>query len=318
MKTLTQRVDLHRAFHHHGPAHERALRRHPGAVPLVAAHVGQPGTEFAAPAEGAAVVAHMAGKNRLAHRRQQLADHAGVAAKTVAGQDQRVASQMFHAAVRPLVAHTNDPVLVGQPQLTHQGIGQHVSAGGTGDLLKPRHQRRASAFGQRMHAAHAVAGVQKAVQHFKADAVLLQRVNGRADRLRIGAHQVRRGLAMRLGLNVLGKGFAGVVDAQRLLQARAGRRDEARGQRCRAAGHGIAFEQYAVQASVAQAHGRRQAAGTRAHDHHRDVGGFGRHVRGADHAGAAVVWVLCGGVSACRCGRGSVCAHGRSPCFLRN
>ena len=84
VKAQAEAVDLHRALHHRGPAHERALRRDPGAVALVTAQICQPRTHRLAPGDGTAVVADMADKQSLRHGRQQFADHRRVAAKTVA------------------------------------------------------------------------------------------------------------------------------------------------------------------------------------------------------------------------------------------
>ena len=140
-----------------------------------------------------------------------------------------------------------------------------------------------------MHAAHAVARVQKAVQHFKTDAVLLQCVDSLPHRLRVSRHQMRRGVAMGFGLNVFGKQLRRVFNAQRLLQARAGCRNEARGQGRRAGGHGIALEQHAVNAGIAQTNRCGQTAGTGTHHDHRHLRCVGRHAVCAHDARSRVV-----------------------------
>ena len=236
---------------------------------LVAAQVGQPGMELTPPENGAAVVAGMAGKGGVAHGGQQVADHVRVAAKAIAGQQQGIAAQVFQGAVRTLVTQAQHLIGGVHPEFAHQRFGHDVGASGLRRTFQSRHQRSAGALGHRVHAAHPVAGVQKAVQHFKGDAVVrFQRINRLRHGLGISAHQMWRGVAMGFGLHVLRKQGAGVFNAQRLLQARARCRDKARRQSRGAAGAGIALQQHALNAGVAQANGRAQTAGTRAHDGH--------------------------------------------------
>ena len=135
-----------------------------------------------------------------------------------------------------------------------------------------------------MHAPQAVAGVQKPVQHLQRDAVSLgQLVQCWPNGLRVGLNQMRRCSAMRLGLNVLGKQSRAVAaDAGFALHAGARCRDKARGQRGRAARAGIALQQHAVQAGIAQHKCGDQAAGARADDGHGHVGGVGGRLARAD------------------------------------
>ena len=109
-------------------------------------------------------------------------------------------------------------------------------AGALGGGLQRRHQRHAGALRQRVHAAHRVAGVEKAVEQLERDAVtLLQRIERRCNCLGVCGHEVRRRAAMRLGLDVGGEACgAVVVHAGRALHRGAGGGDEARRQRGRA------------------------------------------------------------------------------------
>ena len=269
VKACALGIDLHTAFHHHGPAHERTLWNSPGAVALVAAQVGQPGLELTPPEDGAAVVAGMAGKSGVAHGGQQVVDHVGVATKAIAGQQQGVAAQVFQGAVRTLVAQAQHLVGGVDPEFAHQRLGHDVGASGLRGTFQSRHQRSAGALGHGVHAAHPVAGVQKAVQHFKGDAVArFQRINRLRNGLGISAHQMGRGVAMGFGLHVLRKQAAVIFNAQRLLQARTGCRDKARRQGGGTAGAGIALQQHARHTGIAQANGRAQTAGACAHDGH--------------------------------------------------
>ena len=67
MKTLTQRIDLHGAFHHQGPGHQRALGHGPGTMALVATQVRQPCAQGTAPGDGAPIVAGVARKGGVLH-----------------------------------------------------------------------------------------------------------------------------------------------------------------------------------------------------------------------------------------------------------
>ena len=254
---------------------------------LPATQVGQAGAQCAAPGDGAAVVAGMAGKDGAAHLGQLRRHHLRIAAKAVAGQQQGAAGQGFGAAVRAQITQAQHPALRVAVQLAHQGIGQQHRAGLGGCRLQRGHQRRAGALRQRVHAAQAVAGVEKAVQQLKAQAVaLLQRVHGRADGLRVGGCQLGGSAASGLGLDVGGKARGRiVVNTRRPLHRRASRRDEARRQRGGALGAGIAFEQHAINAGVAQHHCSGQPAGAGTDDGHRHLGRVGRQGCGANDAG---------------------------------
>ena len=163
MKALAVGIELYAALHHQRPADQCAVRRGPGAVALVAAQVGQPGAQGAAPGNGAAVVAGVPGKRGVAHLRQQLAHHGGVAAKAVAGQHQQLTAQVLQLAVGPLKTQTGNALLLIHPQGAHRGFGQQVGAGGPCRLFELGHQRCAGFLRHGVHAPQAVAGVQKTV-----------------------------------------------------------------------------------------------------------------------------------------------------------
>ena len=241
VEALALRVDLHAAFHHGGPGHERALRDDPGAVALVAAQVRQAGAQAAPPGDGAAVVAHMPAKGGIGHGRQQFAHQRGVAAVAVAGQDQRVAGQVLQRAVGTLVRHANDAVSARRrvrsgsrarcrhrcgcraiyrrlrafrdPDLAHQGLGQHVHAARRRHAAQGGEQGGACALGHAVDAVHAVAGVEPGVGHLEGDAMRLQRIDGLAHGLGVGQHQVRRGLAVALGLDLAAEQRQRIRDA---------------------------------------------------------------------------------------------------------
>ncbi len=272
VKTPAQRIDLHRAFHHQRPRHQRALRHGPGAVTLVTAEVGQACAQRAAPGDRAAVVAGVAGKGGVFHLGQQLLHHRRIAAKTVAGEDQRVAGQLLQRAVGPLVGDAQNFIAVIEPELAHQRARDDGNVGGFGSLLQTRHQAGAGFFGHGVHAVPAVAGVEEIVQQHKVQPVAgLQGVDRRAYRLGIRRGQVRGRRAMSLGLDVCRKTLRAVFNVFRLLHARVGCGHKARGQRGRAAGHGVALEHHAIDAGVAQHQRRGQAAGAGAHNRNRHM-----------------------------------------------
>ncbi len=268
MKTPAFTVHLDAAFHHHGPGHQRALRRHPGAVALVAAEVARSGTQRFAPEDGAAVVARMATEGRVRHLGQQRAHHRRIAAEAIAGQQQGVARQQFFTTIGALVADTDDPVFGIEPQRVDQRLREHRDAGRLHCGLQARHQRRAGLLRQRVHAVPAVAGIEKTIEHDPVEPVpRLQRIERRADRFRVRLDQRRGRIAMRLGLDVRGEAIGAVVDdALRPLCTRVRRGDEAGRQRRRAARHCVAFEHHAVDAGVVQHQRGGQAAGARADD----------------------------------------------------
>ena len=256
-------------------------------MPLVAAQVGQPGAQRAAPGNRTAVIAGVPGKGRVAHLGQQFVHHGGIATKTVTGQHQQVASQVLQRAVWPLVAQAGDTLVRINPKRAHGGFGEQVSTGGQGGPFQLGHQRSTCFFWHGVHAPQAVAGVQKTVQHLQRDAVPPgQLVQCRADGLGVGLNQMRRCRAMRLGLNVLGKQRRAVAaDASLALHAGGRRRDEARGQRGGAAGAGVALQQQAVQAGIAQRQRGDQTAGTGTNDGHRDMRRVGGRLAQLDGGG---------------------------------
>ena len=99
MEALTPRVDLHRTFHHQCPRNQRALRHRPRAVSLVAAQVGQLGSELLAPLDGAAVVALVARIQRVFHLWQQGLDQSGVTTKAIASQQHAVATELLQLTI---------------------------------------------------------------------------------------------------------------------------------------------------------------------------------------------------------------------------
>ena len=155
-----------------------------------------------------------------------------MAAKAIAGQDQRAAAQGLHRAIGPLVTNADHLVTGIEPKLPDQGVGHDGQVRRRSGLLQAGHQPGAGFFRDGMHAVPAVAGVEKVVQQHKVQPMVgLQRIQHRANRLGIGANQVRCRCAMRLGLNVGRKTLRTVVDAMRLLHTRAGCGHKARGQR---------------------------------------------------------------------------------------
>ena len=219
MKAHAQGVDLHRTFHHQGPRNQSALRHGPRAVALVATQVGQLRAQLLAPGDGAAIVARVAGIQRIAHLGQQGTHQLGVAAKAVAGQQHAVAAELLQLPVRAHKAQAQHLVGVVHIQRAHLGFGQHHHARRFGGIVQTHHQTGAGFFGHGMHAVHDVAGVQKRVEHLPRHTVVLcQRVHGWANGAAVGVHQHRRRTAMGFGLNVLRKQRRRIADALRLLR----------------------------------------------------------------------------------------------------
>ena len=101
--------------------------------------------------------------------------------------------------------------------------------------------------------------------------MLGQRVHSGADVLGIGLHQMWRGLAMGLGLNVSREQVHAVGDALGLLGLSAGGRYETRGQSGGACCKGIALEHDTIHAQAVQGQRGREATSACAHDDHRRV-----------------------------------------------
>jgi hypothetical protein len=120
------RVQLHAAFHHHGPGHQDAVRHHPRAVALVAAEVGQPRAQRRAPEDGAAVVAGVAAEGGAAISGSS-SHHRRVAAEAVAGQQQHVAAQR-PAAVGAAGSRCRRAVGIVEHQLSTVACGEHGNA----------------------------------------------------------------------------------------------------------------------------------------------------------------------------------------------
>jgi hypothetical protein len=160
-------IDLDAAFHHQRPGDQRALRHRPRAMALAAAQVGQARAQRAAPGDGAAVVAGVAGEDRVAHRRQQFGHHRRVAAEAVAGQQQHAAGQVLGAAVGALVADAEHAAAVVAPQLAHQGLGDVTAPACWPRRPAPPSAPRRCAAAACACGARRVAGVEKAVQQLE-------------------------------------------------------------------------------------------------------------------------------------------------------
>ena len=248
---------------------------------LVATQVGQLRTQLLAPGDGAAVVAGVAGVQRVAHLWQQAAHPLGVAPKAVARQQHAVAAELLQLAIRAHKAQTQQVVGVVHIQRAHLCFGQHHHTRRFSGIVQTHHQTGAGFFGHGMHAVHAVAGVQKRVEHLPRHTVVLcQRVHSRANGAAVGVHQHRRRTAMGFGLNVLRQQRRRIADALRLLRLGGGCRHKARRQGGRPGGQGITLQHHAVHAQLAQGERSGEAASTAAHNGHRRV-----HRRGeAGHA----------------------------------
>ena len=206
-------VDLDAPLHHQTPRNQCALRHGPRAMPLVGAHVGQSGPHLLAPGNRAAVVAGVTGKHRVGHLGQPFAQHDGVAPKSIAGQDQGLARQIFHLAIGSGIAHPQRMALRVQPQLAHGGLGQHIHTLALRDVLQLGHQGGPRALRGGVHAQSRVTWVTKTGQHLHLQTQFHQAINGLRHGLRIGRHQVGGRITMGLGLDVFFKQRDGIFNA---------------------------------------------------------------------------------------------------------
>ncbi|MNI42439.1 hypothetical protein D3C73_967350 [compost metagenome] len=243
-----------------------------------------------------------------------LGHHGGVAAKAVAGQDQHLAADHVNGPVGPFAAHGGDaaavvstavvpvaavpvaavptavvpvaayPARIFNPDFSGQRARQQMRTRARGGAFQRGHQGHARTLRQGVHAARAVARVEKAVQHVESQAMARQHVHGRGRRAGIGGDQMRRGRAVGLGLDVSGETRRVISDAGRALHGRPCRRNKPRRQRRRAAGRGVALDQYGFDAGLRQPQRGGQSAGARADDQHRHLHHVG--VRGAARGGA--------------------------------
>jgi hypothetical protein len=176
-------------------------------------------------------------------------------------------------AVGAQVVDADHAVFVVEHQRVDHRLREHGDARGLDSGLQRSHQCGAGLLRQRVHAVHAVARVEKAVEQRPCEAVaFLQRVERGPDGVRIGVDQRGRRTPVRLGLDV-GREARGAVAGHAVfaLRARAGRGNETRRQRGRPAGQRIAFEHHAVDACIAQHQRGREPAGTAADNGHRHV-----------------------------------------------
>ena len=234
---------------------------------LVSPQVGQACAQQLAPGDRAAIVAHMACIGGLGHVGQQVLHHGRRPTKAIASQQHRITTDALGLPVGPHETYAVDALVRIGPQLGHLRLRQNHHACSIGCGLQAAHQTRAGFFGYGMHAVGAVAGVQKVVEHLPGQSVVnRQGVHRWADVLRIGLHQMRRGLPVRLGLDVGSKGLNAVGDALRLLRQGTRRRDEAgrqsRGTRCKR----ITLQHHALNTPSVQGQRRCQAASACAHD----------------------------------------------------
>ena len=159
VEAFAQGIHLNAAFHDESPSHERTLRRDPRSVTLVSIQIAHLQTQLTPPLNGSAVVALMTRKHSVGHFRQQLFDHFGVATKTIASQQYKLAGDMFYGAIGPDIAHTQNLVVRVDPQLTDPGLTQDIGAQILGHLGQSGHEGRTRFFGHGVHAPHTVARV---------------------------------------------------------------------------------------------------------------------------------------------------------------
>ena len=239
---------------------------------LVSPQIGQTCAQLLPPGNRTAVVADMASISGLGHVGQQLLDHGRSPAKTIASQQHRITADALHLAVGPHVTHAMDALTLIGPQLGHLRLGEHHHSRSVGCGLQAAHQTRTRFFGHGVHAVGAVAGVQKVVQYLPGQAVVnRQGIHRWADVLRVGLHQMRRGLPVRLGLDVGSKGLNTVGDALHPLRLRARCRNETRRQGRGACSKRIALQHHTLHAQPVQSQRGREATSACAHDDHRRV-----------------------------------------------
>jgi hypothetical protein len=223
------RVQLHAAFHHHRPGHQRAVRHHPGAVALVAAEVGQRAPSWrphrmalpSLPAWPAKVASRISGNSSPHHRL--------VAAEAVARQQQHVAPQLFQRAIGPLGSRRR--ARAARHRRTARAPRVDVTSQGarTRDASNCVTSAAPVFSGTACMRMHAMAGIEEPVQHLE-HACRARCSSGRSPARwpACRPHQVRRRVPFRLGLDVGREALRAVVDALRRLRARARRRDESR------------------------------------------------------------------------------------------
>ena len=190
-------VELHAAFHHHGPGHQRALRRDPGAVALVAAQVAQPRAQRPAPEDGAAVVADVAAEGGVAPSR---AAARAPSPRCRRSRCRRAAARRRRCALRGRRAGGSRCRSRGPRRRATASRPAPASAPGCRPLPPPPASAAISAApvfcGSAVHAMHAVARVEKAVEQRPLQPVrapAAHRAPGRSPRCRPAPAPVPRG-----------------------------------------------------------------------------------------------------------------------------
>ena len=145
----------------------------------------------------------------LLHLGNELVEELRVATKPVASQKKRSCTNMLHAFVGSLISQrTHAARALDDPQLKHPRLGQHANLCILTGALELIHQSQPSSRGQGVHAVLPMTGVQKMIQDFPIQTMLLrQSVHGQRNCLCVSAHQMRGRQAMCFVLNVACKIF---------------------------------------------------------------------------------------------------------------
>ena len=165
----------------------------------------------------------MAEIERVGHFRDIAADKIGIAAITVAGQDQRLATDALADAVAAKDFDAANPAIgPGQQRFGH-ALGDNGNAAGFGGAAQPVDQLQSGARGQAVHAQGGMAGIVEVVDHIERQAVTIgqpfdQWPGALCDRI----HDGRIRFVVRLALDIGGEQLRAVGDALGALKARTG------------------------------------------------------------------------------------------------
>ena len=265
-------IDEKAALDQHAGRYGDAVRIGEHGIALIAAHVGDGGTQSGAEPDAIAAIAFMAVvlcRRGLGH---MLADHGVIGGKAAAGEDQRAAADSFADAIGAFDDHPVYMAGAGADDVDKARPEQHVDTMVGEFLVEQLHHVVPAMSRPAVHALPAMAiGRPKAGIEFEGVADIAgQPVERRPRMVGDGAGDHRIGLSLRLGDDIGIKDIGAVLDAQRGLLGGAGGAHEALRHGCGASGTGILFDQQHIGTGGARGERRHRATGAAADDEYRD------------------------------------------------
>ena len=243
------------------------MRRRHRPMALIGPEVSRLRAELLAPLDGVAAISRMTEIEGVCHLRDIASDKIGIAAVTVAGKDQRLATDALAGAVAAKDFHATNPAARLDQECFCQALGDNGNTAGFGHATQPVDQLRSRARGQAVHAQGGMAGVIEVVDHIERQAVAIgQPFDQSSGTLRDRIYDDHIRIVFRFALDIGGEQLRAVGNALAPLKASTGGWNESGRQRRRPRRKRVTFDYQRLGARFPCRQCRAQTGGARADD----------------------------------------------------